>query len=491
MGRKKDMAGRAAQHAAATLVYVDKDLRVRFANRHAHELLGHAPDALHGCDLAELVDTATLRFARRHVADVEKGKSAPREYALRHRDGSKKFVQVSAVADRDRDGRSVGYVLSTSDNAGERGADAELLAAQQRFSLALEVAEAGFWAWDLASKSEHYSAAFRELLGYGEADFPPLFTFFGALHPEDARATREAIVAAIRDGGRFDREFRLRGADGGWRWIRGIGQAFRDGEGARATRFQAVARDISKRRHTELELREAQGTVQAALDRCTLLSDDLAQRARLDRVRRELLSAANHALRTPLASIIAALELLQDGVLASDGGTPESLLATALQNAGRLAVVVEQWLDMERIDIGAALLRSMPIELDTMVAGLLAQLGRPGAAALRFEPPGAPRVRVNADAARLRQAVSHLIAGALERSPSAGAVTVALAVRDRRALLTVEDAGTHASPGGDLGLLIAQAIVQRSGGTLAVEPRPGNGTRVALELPCLEEDRRG
>src|SRR5689334_5261295 len=106
MAVKDDTIRRIAQQAGATLVYVDRSLRVRFANRRCHELLGHAPDELHGRDLAELLDTATLRFARQHVAEAERGGTGPRQYAMRHKDGSKKFVQVTAVADRDQAGRS-------------------------------------------------------------------------------------------------------------------------------------------------------------------------------------------------------------------------------------------------------------------------------------------------------------------------------------------------------------------------------------------------
>lgn len=487
---KKDVAGRVAERAAATLVYVDKDLRVRFANRHCHELLGHAPDALHGCDLAELVDTATLKFVPLHVADVEKGRAAPREYALRHKDGTKKFVQVSAVADRDPAGRSRGYVLSTSDNAGERGAGVELRAAQQRFSLALEAAEAGFWSWDLANQTEQYSGAFQQLLGYGEGQFPAHFTFFGEIHPDDARATAEALAAAIRDGERFDREFRLRRAGGGWRWIRGIGQAFRDADAPAATRFQGVARDISARKRTELELREAQETVQAALERCSSLAQDLALRQRLDLVRRELLAAANHALRTPLASIIAALELLQDDGHSLSGGTPESLLALALENAGRLAVAVEQWVDMERIDTGVVLMSRLPVELDALVRGVLEKLGRPGGPAVQFIPARGECSRVSGDAERLRQAISHLVAGAIERSPAAATVKVSLSSREGRVRLAIEDEAPHAA-GGDLGRLIADAIAKRSGGALRLEERPGKGTLAVLELPCAEEAVHG
>lgn len=331
---KDDTIRRVARKAAASLVYVDTRLRVRFANRRCHELLGHSADALHGRDLAELVDTVTMRFARLQVADAEKGAAAPREYALRHKDGTKRHVEMSAVADRDAAGRSIGYVLSTAGRP-----------------------------------------------------------------------------------------------------------------------IEAAAQDAPSP------------------------------------TQRELLAAANHALRTPLASIIAALELLQDGRLPASAGAPESLLAMALDNAGRLAAVVEQWLDMGHIDAGATRMRSVPFALAALVKDALAQLAGASAAVVRLEvTPAARRARVTGDPVRLRRTISHLIAAALERSPGGAAVRVQLAVRGERALLSIEDRGRRSPRETDLGLLIAEGIVKRCHGALRLDERAEDGTRAVLELPCLTEE---
>jgi PAS domain S-box-containing protein len=484
MARKDETAVRVAEHAPATLVYVDTELRVRFANRHCHDLLGHGPDELHGRSLRELVDTGTFHCARAHVAELEQGKSAPREYALRHKNGTKKFVQVSAIPDRDPQGRHVGYVLSSSDASAERAARADLSAAQQRLSLALELSEAGFWSWDLIHQAEHYSTAFKALMGYGEADFPAPFAFFGAIHPQDSEATLDALAAAIQDGTRFDREFRLRCADGAWRWMRGIGHALREPGSRVAQRFEGVARDISGRKLAQLELEQAQALVMAALERCAALAKDLERRRRFDRVRGELVAAANHALRTPLASIIGALELLQDDTLPMSDDAPESLLAMALENAGRLAVVIEQWLDAERIDVGPAEAGGAPLELDAMVAALIEHLARTRRARVDFE--STPAVRVSADPVKLRQALSHLLAGAMERAPAGATLRVRLAQRAERAVLTIEDPTAHATMG-DLALAIAKATVERMDGTLRLERVAGGGTLLALDLPCTPE----
>jgi PAS domain S-box-containing protein len=115
-------ASRVAERAPLLLVYLDSDLTVRFVSRHSRELLGHSPDALVGKPLAELVDPGTLRYARRHADDVERGHGALRDYVLRNRCGARRTVMVHAVADRDDAGRSCGYVACTWE-AGEAQRD--------------------------------------------------------------------------------------------------------------------------------------------------------------------------------------------------------------------------------------------------------------------------------------------------------------------------------------------------------------------------------
>jgi len=115
------LAERVADHAPLLLVYLDRDLRVRFANRHCQELFGHTPPEILGRLLAELVDARTLEHALNHVAELERGNLAPREYLLRNRQGARKVVQVCAAADRDAQGCSIGYFASAGGMAHSLG----------------------------------------------------------------------------------------------------------------------------------------------------------------------------------------------------------------------------------------------------------------------------------------------------------------------------------------------------------------------------------
>lgn len=485
-----DIARRVAESAPAMLVYLDAELRVRFANSHCYELLGRAPREILGCLLAEMVDPGTLKYALAHLAEVERGNVAPRDYVLLGKDGERRFVQVHAVPDRDPAGRSVGYFACTTDNTATRAARAAASVAEERLSIALSASGAGIWDWDLQGGSVYYSCEFAELLGYGENRLPAEFSFFAEVHDQDREATLGHFADAIQAGGTVDREFRMRCADGGYRWLRGCGRATRDPRTQVVARFAGTVRDISARKVAEGQLQEARALAQATVDGCLEIVDELAERRKLDRVRHELLAAANHEVRTPLASIIAALELLREGVCPPTGQAAEAFLELALQNAERLARVVEEWLDMERIDLGNARLRCEPVDLVALmasVAGEHAALAEEHGVRLEGDPAAEP-VWVNADAERLRHALAHLVASAVERSPRGSALRFQLGTREDRVTLLIEDEGCDALSATDLGLGVARAIIERLGGTLCVANRPAVGAAFHVELARLARD---
>jgi len=404
--RRQTVARRVAEHAPALLSYLDSDLRVRFADRRCYELLGRAPREMLGRLLAELLDERTLRHALAHI-----------EHAC-----------------------GVDFARGT-DGAAER-------AAGERLPRALAGAEAGSWEWDLRTNEVGYSPEFKALLGYEQPRFPADFSFLSALHPKDRRAAFDALAAALQDDGRaFDREFRMRGADGGYCWLRGLGKALQDPDSGAAVRFVGTVRDISARRQAQAELRDARELVDAAL--------------------------------------VAALEPLPDGADSCSGERRQSFLDLALRNAEQLARVVEQWLDLERIDLGLAQVRRVALALHELVA---AQMRANGAVAVQrgveLDTVESGNVQVEADPERLAQAVSHLIANAIGRSSRGAVVRVRVGARGDRAVLLVEDEGTDLLSSADLGLSACQALVERQGGLLQLANRAVRGAAFHVELPC-------
>ena len=227
----------------------------------------------------------------------------------------------------------------------------------------------------------------------------------------------------------------------------------------------------------------------------------------VDRQRRELVANVSHELRTPLAGLCALLENLVDGVAPRD---PASL-TTALEQAERTSHLVEDLLDLSRVEAGKAPLSPEPVPVRPLLDDAVAEagvLGRDVSYDVRVEPAD---LVVHADPARLRQLVANLLDNASRHSPAGGRVGVTVTGTGDRYLLEVHDQGPGVAPvdrervfepfgtltahegggGTGLGLAIARWVTDLHGGAIRfVDPEPGDrGARVRVVLPVEPPDR--
>jgi two-component system, OmpR family, sensor histidine kinase BaeS len=227
----------------------------------------------------------------------------------------------------------------------------------------------------------------------------------------------------------------------------------------------------------------------------------------VDRQRRELVANVSHELRTPLAGLCALLENLVDGVAPRD---PVSL-AAALDQAERTSHLVEDLLDLARVDAGHAPLSPEPVPLGPLLVEAVAEAQVRGRAVeydVRVDPAD---LVVRADPARLRQLVANLLDNASRHSPASGTVAVTAGRSGDHYIVEVHDQGagvaagdrervfepfgtltaTDGGGGTGLGLAIARWVTDLHGGSIRfVDPEPGgDGARVRVTLPLEPPDR--
>jgi two-component system, OmpR family, sensor histidine kinase KdpD len=215
--------------------------------------------------------------------------------------------------------------------------------------------------------------------------------------------------------------------------------------------------------------RVARERLQAALD--TLLG-----MSRSDAIKTTILQAVSHDFRTPLATMAAAVDGLESGDLTLSDADRAELLETVRLELARLTRLVENLLDLSRIQAGAVAPRLELWSVDDLVSDL-ARSER-----VRVDlPEDLPPVCV--DAVQLQRAVANLVDNALKYS--AGKVEVQARRDDGRVLLEVLDRGGGATPAGmGLGLAIARGFATANGCEVTVEPRVGGGTRAVLSVPA-------
>ena len=242
-----------------------------------------------------------------------------------------------------------------------------------------------------------------------------------------------------------------------------------------------------------------------AVDRVQLARDVDATRllAETERLRTALLTSVGHDLKTPLASILGAISALRSYGASYDDAARGELLATAQEEAERLARFVDNLLDMTRLEAGALGPKREPVDLADVVGSALRRTGRLlGGHRVAIDlPDDLPLLR--ADFVLLEQVLVNLLENAARYAPAETAVEIVaraesdgfiLEVRDRGPGIPPEEAARvfdrfyralNAVPGKGvgLGLAVAKGFVEAMGGGIAALDRPGGGTAFRLTFP--------
>ncbi len=234
------------------------------------------------------------------------------------------------------------------------------------------------------------------------------------------------------------------------------------------------------------------------------------ERKRLERLKDEFVSTVSHELRTPLTSISGSLGLLM-GNAAGDLPKPMArLLAIAHTNSQRLVRLVDDILDIEKMQAGRMVFNFSRVDVRQLVAQAIeANRGFAEGYGVRVRLDAGPiATDVRADPDRLLQVVTNLLSNAIKFSPSGQEVVVALekgtdmvrfTVRDHGPGIPIDfkplifekfaqaDAGDARQKGGTgLGLSIVKQIVDRLGGDVGFADAPGGGTIFHVQLPCWD-----
>jgi two-component system sensor histidine kinase KdpD len=245
----------------------------------------------------------------------------------------------------------------------------------------------------------------------------------------------------------------------------------------------------------------------AALEQLRLAAEAEAAKpiAEADRMRTALLTAVSHDLRTPLASAKAAVTSLRSPDIHWSAADLDELLATADESLDRLARLVDNLLDMSRLQAGALSLFPRPVGMDEIVARCLDDLGPRSRAVVVDIPEALPTVRV--DPAILERVIVNLTENALRYSPPGKPPLLTASALGDRVELRVIDRGpgipekerdrmfvpfqrlgdTDNTTGVGLGLALSRGFTEAMGGTLTAEDTPGGGLTMVVSLPTAAQ----
>jgi len=187
------------------------------------------------------------------------------EYRLRRKDGSWVQVWDRSCLVHDDQGRLIRVVGSTTDVSHLKQTEVALQQNQERLNLAMQAAGIGTWDLNLVTQEVYWSDNLQRMFGLEPGSFDgQLDTVMAMVHPEDLSLVQTRIRQAIKEGIEYNVEFRFIKANGKVRWALWLGRVFYDDRG-RPVAMTGVDMDISDRKQTEQELREAHIQLESAL----------------------------------------------------------------------------------------------------------------------------------------------------------------------------------------------------------------------------------
>ena len=418
------------------------------------------------------------------------------EYRMFRKDGAVARLMARGAAERDEAGRPVRFVGSLMDVTEQREAEDAARLAGTRAQYALEAAELGLWQYDAKAGAVVMDTRLAQLLGRpdmaGETlDPATVFTFTA---PEDLEAVK-AEMAALNRGERdvIRSEHRVVDADGRRIWILAhVGAPERDGEG-RPTRLIGITQDLTAQKQVEEALRDAKERAEAA-----------------NEAKSAFLATMSHEIRTPLNGVLGMAQLLTLGRL----DEKQARYAQTILSSGRtLSAIIDDVLDISRIEAGKMALDLQPGSISDMVSGAI-EPSRSAAADKGLglhveiaEALDAPRVF---DATRMGQVLSNLISNAVKFTDAGDIIVKAGLTASGLVRFEVCDNGPGVEPelheriferftqadmstrrahgGSGLGLAIAKELVQLAGGHIGVDSVSGHGATFWFEIPAPVAD---
>jgi signal transduction histidine kinase len=235
------------------------------------------------------------------------------------------------------------------------------------------------------------------------------------------------------------------------------------------------------------------------------LKKEVQERKAAERVKDDFTSMVSHELRTPLTAIRGALGLVASGALDQDPETRKKMIEVSQRNSIRLLVLVNDLLDIQKIEAGMLSLQPEAIPLETTLLQTVQanhSFAESLGVTLDLVPCPAP-INIWADPLRLEQALTNLISNATKFSPKGGRVEIRTELHSHRVRIFIHNTGepisdafrpqifqkfsqsdigtTRAVKGTGLGLAITKAIIDGMGGRIDFESGPG-GTTFWIEL---------
>jgi two-component system cell cycle sensor histidine kinase PleC len=441
-----------------------------------------------------------------------------RMFRMRHQDGRWIWLRARAeLVGQDGDAHLIGIAVDTTEliRQAEQSKTADL-----RLRDAIENISEAFVLWDADNRLVMCNSKYQQLYGLPDRAVQPAIRYAEVM----AAGKKPLVRAQIPAEGKQDegaQSFEALLEDG--RWLQVNERTTKDGG------FVSVGTDITQiKRHEErliegerrlmdtiADLRQSRQRLEQQAQQMVELADkyseekDRAEEA--SRAKSAFLANMSHELRTPLNAIIGFSEIMSSGMVGPLGSAKYAEYCRDIHDAGTyLLGVINDVLDMSRIEAGRVPLAFESIELDELVEeSLRVMTGQTNRQKIRLSSRIEPRLTMEGDRRSLKQILLNLLSNAFKFTPEGGRIEVrARRIGENTIAVAIEDTGigipsaalaklgtpfeqvqnqlTKRHKGSGLGLAITRSLTELHGGAIRIRSREGRGTIVAIRLPIKQ-----
>jgi PAS domain S-box-containing protein len=460
----------AVESSIHAFIVVELDGTITSWNPAAEQMFGYSAKEAIGKPIELIVPPEDAGKVAEFRAMVQRGEPQVRYEAVRIAKGGRKVNIVATLTPvKAPSGAVIGVCAILSDVTEQR-------LTEQMFGLAVESCPSGMIMSDPDGTIIMTNSATERLFGYDHGEL--LGQSIEILVPERLRERHRLFRHAFGAGPAASR---------------------------RSRQMQGRRKDAS-----EVAVEIALNTIQVDGRQVVLsvISDD-SERQQIEEMKDEFIATVSHELRTPLTSIIGSLGLLLGGAAGPQTPAVTKLVSLAHANSQRLVRLINDMLDIEKIESGQVAFDFQVIDLRALVEHAIEanqDFAKQYHVQIRLDPDSTDAtVRVDSD--RIIQVLTNLLSNACKFSPTGSDVVIKIEPRDPAVRISVRDHGpgipddfksrifgkfaqadgctTRQKSGSGLGLNIAKQIVARQGGQIGFDAAPGGGTVFHVDLPVV------
>lgn len=457
---------------------VSPEGEILYTSQSIKNVLGYTPEELKGAGIAPFMHPDDLEYFMKNFQELlqEQGKQIVLEYRVKHKDGSWAWLETVGVNHLHTP--HIRALVGNFRNITDRKlAEEKLKENEARLHLALEAGDIGVWDWDVESNKIHWTDKVYEIHEIEKDAFHGSFEHYTQrIHADDQEKVRDAIRMALANEAPYDIEFRIITAKGNLKWISTSAKVM----------FQ-----------NNKPVRMLGATV------------DITQRKLLEGQKDEFLRIASHELKTPVTSIKAYGQVLQNLFEKEGNEKAVTYMQRMDKQVNNLTALIGDLLDVTKIQSGRLAIHEEEYDINALVNEIIGdmQLTTMRHTLIKNQEGS---IKVYGDKERTGQVITNFISNAIKYSPQGGEIIISITANKNDITFCVQDHGIgisaeninkvfeqffrvsgddqHTFPGLGLGLYICGEIIKRQGGRIWAESTKAKGSSFYFSLPVRKNE---